>query len=229
MKSLTKQLQAELKASASDEKYRVMQTHIIPTVAADSIIGVRVPDIRKIAAAHKSDDVSEFLDELPHRYLEENYLHSFFIASMRDFGECMRRTEEFLPHIDNWAVCDSFAPKCFAKHKAELLEKISEWHGSPHTYTVRFATGCLMRWYLDADFEPRFLDMAAAVRSEEYYVNMMTAWYFATALAKQYESALPYITEHRLDPWTHNKAIQKACESFRVSDEHKAELKKFKV
>lgn len=228
MNALTKQLRAELKAAAADKKYREMQTRIIPTVPADSIIGVRVPDIRKTAAAHRGEDVTAFLNELPHKYMEENYLHAFFVAAIRDFDECMERTEGFLPYIDNWAVCDSFAPKVFEKHRPELPGKIAEWHRSGHTYTIRFGTGCLMRWYLDAGFEERFLDMAASVRSEEYYVNMMTAWFFATALAKQYESTLPYITERRLDKWTHNKAIQKALESFRVSDEHKAELKALK-
>ncbi len=141
----------------------------------------------------------------------------------------MRRTEEFLPYVDNWAVCDSFAPKCFAKHKQELIPKIIEWHRSGHTYKIRFGTGCLMRWYLDGDFRTEDADMAASVRSSEYYVNMMTAWYFATALAKQYDAVLPYITERRLDPWTHNKAIQKAIESFRVSDEHKQYLRTLKI
>ncbi|MCR4780242.1 MAG: DNA alkylation repair protein [Ruminiclostridium sp.] len=228
MNALTKQLRAELKAAASDEKYREMQTRIIPTVPADSIIGVRVPDIRQLAAAHRGEDVTGFLGELPHKYMEENYLHAFFVAAIRDFDECMSRTEEFLPYIDNWAVCDSFAPKVFGKHRQELLAKIPEWHNSGHTYMIRFGTGCLMRWFLDEGFEPRFLDMAASVRSDEYYVNMMTAWFFATALAKQYESSLPYISEHRLDKWTHNKAIQKALESYRVPDDHKSELRALK-
>ncbi len=229
MNELAKKLQNELKAEVSDEKYREMQTRIIPNILADSILGVRVPDIRKIAAKYKETDVSPFLDDLPHRYHDENYLHACFLNGIKDHGECMERVEAFLPHIDNWAVCDGLAPKVFAKHKPELLKKVPVWHASGHTYTIRFGTGCLMRWFLDDDFEPRFLDMAAAVRSEEYYVNMMTAWYFATALAKQYDSTLPYITEHRLDEWTHNKAIQKAVESFRVTDEHKSELKKHRI
>ncbi len=229
MNELTKVLQNELKAAASDAKFREMTVRIIPNIPADSIIGVRSPDVKKIAAKYRKQDISGFLDKLPHRYLEENSLHAAFLNGLKDYGECMGRVEEFLPHIDNWAVCDGLAPKVFAKHKQELLGKIPAWHGSGHTYTIRFGTGCLMRWFLDEDFEPRFLDMAAAVRSEDYYVNMMTAWYFATALAKQYDSALPYIAEHRLDRWTHNKAIQKAIESFRVTDEHKAELKKHRI
>lgn len=229
MNDITGTLRDELKAAATDEKYREMQTHIIPNIPADCILGVRVPDMRIIAAKYKKTDVSPFLDALPHKYHDENYLHALFLNSINDYDECMGRVEEFLPHIDNWAVCDSLAPKVFAKHKPELLKKIPVWHASGHTYKIRFGTGCLMRWFLDDDFEPRFLDMAAAVRSEEYYVNMMTAWYFATALAKQYDSALPYIAEHRLDKWTHNKAIQKSVESFRVSEEHKAELKSYRL
>lgn len=229
MNEITDILQKELQAAASDIKYREMTIRIIPNIPADSIIGVRSPDIKRIAAKYRKQDVSGFLDELPHRYLEEYHLHAAFLNGIKDYEECMERVETFLPHIDNWAVCDGLAPKVFAKHKPELLEKTPGWYASGHTYTIRFATGCLMRWFLDEDFETRFLDMAAAVRSEEYYVNMMTAWYFATALAKQYDSALPYITERRLDKWTNNKAIQKAIESFRVTDEHKTELKKHRI
>lgn len=229
MNELTEILQNELKAAASDAKFREMTVRIIPNIPADSVIGVRSPDVKKIAAKYRKQDISGFLDELPHRYLEENSLHVAFLNGIKDYGECMDRVEAFLPHIDNWAVCDGLAPKVFAKHRQKLLGKIPAWHASGHTYTIRFGTGCLMRWFLDEDFEPRFLDMAAAVRSEEYYVNLMTAWYFATALAKQYDSALPYITEHRLDRWIHNKAIQKAVESFRVTDEHKAELKNHRI
>ena len=229
MNTLSEQLRIELRAAATDEKYRDMQTRIIPNIPAGIILGVRVPDMRKIAAKYKKTDTSPFLEDLPHKYHDENYLHALLLNGIKDYGECMSRVEAFLPHINNWAVCDSLAPKVFAKHKPELLGKIPEWHTSGRTYTIRFGTGCLMRWFLDEDFEPRFLDMAAAVRSEEYYVNMMTAWYFATALAKQYDSALPYIAEHRLDKWTHNKAIQKSLESYRVSDEHKAELQALRL
>jgi len=228
MNRIKETLLKELKAAASDEKYRIMQTKIIPTVDAENIIGVRVPEIRKTAAKYRNEDAAAFLDELPHRYLEEYYLHAFLLSGMKDYEECMRRTELLLPYIDNWAVCDSFAPKVFAKHKPELPDKIKQWHASGHTYTIRFGTGCLMRWFLDGDFKPEYLEMAASVRSEEYYVNMMTAWYFATALAKQYDSTLPYLTERRLDKWTHNKTIQKAIESFRVSEERKEFLKKLK-
>ena len=212
-----------------DTEYRDFGAKIINNIPKERIIGVRSPALRKLAAEYRGKDVSAFLNELPHTYHEENYLHAQFINTMKNFGDCMRETERFLPYIDNWAICDTLAPKVFAKHRSELLGKIPLWHASGHTYTIRFGTGALMRWFLDEDFDTKYADMAAAVRSDEYYVNMMTAWYFATALAKQYDAVLPYIEQRKLDPWTHNKAIQKATESFRVSDEHKAYLRTLKV
>ena len=212
-----------------DTEYRDFGAKIINNIPKERIIGVRSPALRKLAAEYRGKDVSAFLNELPHTYHEENYLHAQFINTMKNFGDCMRETERFLPYIDNWAICDTLAPKVFAKHRSELLGKIPLWHASAHTYTMRFGTGALMRWFLDEDFDTKYADMAAAVRSDEYYVNMMTAWYFATALAKQYDAVLPYIEQRKLDPWTHNKAIQKATESFRVSDEHKAYLRTLKV
>ena len=212
-----------------DTEYCDFNAGIINNIPKERIIGVRSPELKKLAAEYKGRDMGAFLAGLPHKYHEENCLHAQLLNVMKDYEQCMRETERFLPYIDNWAVCDSLAPKVFAKHKPELLKKIPVWHSSGQTYTIRFGTGALMRWFLDSDFDVRYADMAAAVRSDEYYVNMMTAWYFATALAKQYDAILPYIEHRRLDPWTHNKAIQKAIESRRVSDEHKDYLRTLKV
>ena len=212
-----------------DPEYRDFNAKIVNNIDKERMIGVRSPELKKLAAEYKGKDVSSFFADLPHKYHEENCLHAQLLNGLKDYELCMCETERFLPYIDNWAVCDTLAPKVFAKHKPELLKKIPVWHSSGHTYTIRFGTGALMRWFHDSDFNVRYADMAAAVRSDEYYVNMMTAWYFATALAKQYDVILPYIEQHRLDPWTHNKAIQKAIESFRVTDEHKAYLRTLKV
>jgi 3-methyladenine DNA glycosylase AlkD len=171
----------------------------------------------------------EFLHQLPHKYYDENMLHGLLISLIKDYDECIRLTDEFLPYIDNWAVCDIMSPKVFAKHKDELLVKILEWSKSEHTYTCRFGLEMLMTYFLDKDFKPEYLEIPASVRSEEYYVKMMVAWFFATALAKQWDATLPYIENKTLAPWTHNKTIQKACESYRVTDEHKQILKGLKV
>lgn len=213
-----------------DEKYQVFQTKSVPNIPAESIIGVRTPILRQMAKEYaKRDDVDEFLSALPHKYFEENQIHSFIISGMKDYERCISCTEKFLPYINNWATCDQACVKVFAKHKEELLEKIKLWIKSDHTYTIRYAVGLLMSYYLDdASFSTEFLDMAADVRSEEYYVRMMVAWYFATALAKQYESTLPYIESRRLDEWTHRKTVQKAIESYRITDEQKAYLRTLK-
>ena len=213
-----------------DKKYRDFQSKLMPAVAADTVIGVRTPELRRYAKElARQEDIQEFLDALPHRYFEENQLHAFILSERKDFGQCMAEVCRFLPFVDNWATCDQMSPKVFKRHRPELLEYIKVWLSSDKTYTVRFALGMLMEHFLDEDFHVRYLEMAASVRSEEYYVNMMIAWYFATALAKQYDAALPYIENRRLDSWTHNKTIQKAVESYRITDGQKAYLKKLKV
>lgn len=212
-----------------DTEYRDFQAKLIPNIAADSVIGVRTPALRKLAKTFgKTEEAAAFLNELPHRYFDENQLHAFLISEMKDFDAVLETLERFLPYVDNWATCDQLSPKVFGKHTDKLLAYIQKWMQSDRTYTVRFGIGMLMRWYLDEHFQPEYLRWVAAIRSEEYYINMMIAWYFATALAKQYEAALPFIEQNALAEWTHNKAIQKARESFRVSDEHKAYLQMLK-
>lgn len=202
----------------------------MPTVNPDTVIGVRTPELRKLAKElSKSPEAAGFLSVLPHTYYEENNLHGFLIETIRDYDASIAAVEAFLPYIDNWATCDLMTPKSFKKHLPELYEKIKVWLKSDRTYTVRFGIGMLMRFYLDDHFQPEMLTLIADVHSQEYYVNMMIAWYFATALAKQYDAALPYIQEHRLEKWTHNKTIQKAVESYRIRNEVKAYLRTFKI
>ena len=209
-----------------DEKYREFQRSLIPGLPRENIIGIRIPVMRKLAKEFvKEPEAAVFLKQLPHTYYDENILHALLIAEIKDYDACMEAVEAFLPYIDNWAVCDGLSPKVFGKHKAELLEKIRLWIPSEHIYTCRFGIGMLMRWFLDEDFQPGYLELPAAVRSEEYYVNMMTAWFFATALAKQWDAAIPYLEQNRLDPWTHDKTIQKARESYRITTEQKEYLK----
>lgn len=216
--------------SLQDLKYRDMQIKIIPTIDPESVIGVRTPELKNIAKdILKEGDYRGFLEELPHKYFEENQFHAFIISGIKDPNECMEELEKFLPYVDNWATCDQMSPKIFKKHKDMLLEHIKEWIDSEKTYTVRFGVGMLMKHFLDDDFDPLYPELVAKLRSEEYYVNMMIAWYFATALAKQYESILPFIEEKRLDDWTHNKAIQKSLESRRITEEQKLYLKSLKV
>ena len=213
-----------------DKKYADMQKKIIPTVDPDRIIGVRTPELREFAKTlYKDTSADLFLAELPHRYFDEDQLHAFVISLEKDFNVCIEKIEEFLPYIDKWATCDQLSPKAFKKEPEKLLPYIRTWIGSNEIYTVRFATGMLMRFFLDEKFDTKYADMVAAIRSEEYYINMMIAWYFATALAKQYTAILPYIEERRLDAWTHNKAIQKSIESYRITPEQKAYLKTLKV
>jgi 3-methyladenine DNA glycosylase AlkD len=213
-----------------DLKYKEFTCKLMPTVNPANVIGVRTPDLRKLAREFsKTPEASEFLKILPHAYYEENNLHGFLIETIRDYDTAVAAVEEFLPYIDNWATCDLISPKIFKKHLPELYEKIKVWLISGRTYTVRFGIGMLMRFYLDDDFQPEMLELVAVIRSDEYYVNMMIAWYFATALAKQNEASLPYIQEQRLEKWTHNKAIQKAIESYRIGDEAKAYLRMLKT
>ena len=212
-----------------DKGYQEFSSKLIPTVPQEKIIGVRTPALRQLAREVIAAGAAEtFLRELPHTYHEENQLHAFILSADKDYDSCLAYVNEFLPYVDNWATCDQMSPKVFKKHRPELLLQIKTWLKAEQTYTVRFAIGMLMAHFLDEDFDRSYLEMAAQIRSEEYYINMMIAWYFATALAKQYEAALPFIEDKRLSPWTHNKAIQKACESRRVSAAHKAYLRTLK-
>lgn len=213
-----------------DRKYGEFQAKLIPSAAPETVIGVRTPELRKLAKQLvKEDDTAEFMKDLPHRYFDENQLHAFILSEMKNYDVCIAEVCRFLPYVDNWATCDQMSPKVFTKHRPELLEMIRVWLGSGKTYTIRFAIGMLMAHFLDENFDPEYPEMVAAVRSDEYYINMMIAWYFATALAKQYDSVLPYIENRRLDKWTHNKTIQKAVESYRITDEQKDYLKKLKM
>ncbi|MCR4831312.1 MAG: DNA alkylation repair protein [Pseudobutyrivibrio sp.] len=216
--------------SLQDVKYRDFQAKLMPTLAPEKMIGVRTPELRKLAKKlAKEPDIDLFLDTLPHDYFDENQLHAFIISEMKDYDKCLERLNEFLPYVDNWATCDQMSPKIFKKHKMELVQQIEEWIESDYTYTVRFAIGMLMEHFLDDEFDIVYTDMVADVHSEEYYINMMIAWYFATALAKQYDVIVPYLLEQRLDTWTHNKAIQKAVESYRITPEQKKYLKTLKI
>ncbi|MBO4864645.1 MAG: DNA alkylation repair protein [Eubacterium sp.] len=226
---ITKEIYSEL-CKLQDEKYKEMQIKIIPSAGADRIIGVRTPELRKLAKDYlKREDVQDFLDDLPHKYFDEDQLHAFILSGMKDYDKCMEKLEKFLPYVNNWATCDQMSPKVFKKHRSELLTHIKKWIKSKETYTVRFGIGMLMEHFLDEDFDIKYPEMVAKVRSEEYYINMMIAWYFATALAKQYDAIIPFIEEKKLDTWTHNKAIQKSVESYRITDEQKAYLKTLKI
>ena len=216
--------------SLRDEEYGDFQGKLIPTAASDSVIGVRTPQLRKYARQlSKKEDIRTFLEDLPHRYFDENQLHAFIISEIKDYETCIEELRHFLPYVDNWATCDQMSPKVFKKHKAELLVQIRAWMQDPHPYTVRFGIKTLMQHFLDEDYKPEYPEMVAGIRSEEYYVNMMIAWYFATALAKQYESVLPFLEDRRLDIRTHNKTIQKAVESYRIGPEQKAYLRSLKI
>ena len=194
------------------------------------MIGVRTPELRKYAKELlKREDIGEFLEILPHEYFDENQLHAFIISGIKDYDKCMKEVDKFLPYVDNWATCDQLSPKVFKKHRPELLKQIKKWIKSKETYTVRFAIGMLMEHFLDEDFDIKYPEMVSKLRSDEYYINMMIAWYFATALAKQYDAILPFIEKKKLDKWTHNKAIQKSVESNRITPEQKEYLKTLKI
>lgn len=215
-----------------DKSYRDFQAKLIPTIPYDSLIGVRIPEIRKLAkdlSKNQPQMTEEFLHSLPHSYYDENNLHSFLIANIKDYETCITAVNEFLPYINNWATCDTSAPKVFQTHQTELLQEIQIWLHSSEIYTIRFGIGMLMRLYLDEAFLPEYLDWVADIHSEEYYVNMMIAWYFATALAKQYHFALPYLENKKLNPWVHQKTIQKAVESYRITAEQKIYLKSLRL
>lgn len=228
-KHITERIREEL-FSMQDLSYREFHSRLMPDVEKDTVIGIRVPVLRKyVKELAKDPEIGGFLEDLPHRYYEENNVHGFLIQQMKEYGQCMEELEKFLPYINNWATCDMTSPKVFKKHKEELLEAVQRWIVSDHVYTVRYGIGMLMQHYLDEDFREEYPQMVSEIRSEEYYVNMMIAWYFATALAKQYETILPYIEKQKLDVWTHNKTIQKACESYRITPEQKAYLRTLKI
>lgn len=210
-----------------DTKYRDMQVRIIPNIDPNTIIGVRTPELRRLAKEMEDGDI--FKQALPHQYFEENQVHSFLLERGKDFSATVSDVDKFLPYIDNWATCDQLSPKVFKKHRRELLPHIYRWLQSDHPYSIRYGMEMLMVHYLDEDFDAAYPELVANIRHEDYYVKMMVAWYFATALAKQYDAALPYITEYRLEKWTHNKAIQKAVESYRISPEQKEFLKQYRI
>ena len=213
-----------------DEKYADFSAKLIPTVPREAFIGIRSPEYARIISRIKGDPViPAFLEALPHAWHEENCLHAALINRTKDYDECVALLERFLPCVTNWAVCDGLNPSVFAKHHGKLSVRVAEWIASPAPYTRRFGLHMLMCHFLTDDFAPERLDLPADIRSDEYYVNMMTAWLFAEALVKQWDSAVPYIEQRRLDAWTHNKAIQKACESFRIAGERKAYLKTLRV
>ncbi len=209
-----------------DEAYRSFQLKLVPTIPPESMLGVRTPALREIARElAASGERDAFLQDLPHRYFDENLIHFFALARIRDFDACVHAVEDFLPYVDCWPVSDQATPACFRKNHEKLLPYIRKWIASEHVYTARFGLRMLMNEFLDGDFQEEYLALAANKRGEDYYLKMMVAWFFATALAKQYEAALPYFEERRLDPWVHKKAIQKALESYRVTEQHKAYLK----
>ena len=212
-----------------DVFYAAFQAKLTPNIPRELFIGVRVPEARKLAKKlSQKPEAASFLSDLPHTYYDENILHSLLLSEMKDYDSCVVAVDAFLPYVDNWAVCDILSPKIFKKHKAALLEKIKEWSESEKTYTCRFGIEMLLSHFLDEDFKPAYLEIPASVHREEYYVGMIMAWFFATALAKQWDATITYIEEHRLDPWTHNKTIQKARESGRITPKQKEYLKTLK-
>ena len=212
-----------------DLKYKDFHSKLIPNVDPDTVIGVRMPALKAYAKSLKNRDMSAFLTALPHKYYEENNLHALLVMGIGDYDNAISALEAFLPYVDNWATCGLLRPVSFKKHRAELLGNIKRWMASEHIYTIRFGVEMLMSHYLDEDFRTEYLEWVAEIHSEEYYVNMMLAWYFATALAKQWDATLPYIESRRLDKWVHNKTIHKAIESYRVTDEQKEYLRTLKI
>ena len=213
-----------------DKEYRDFQVKLIPGSSIDKMIGVRTPELRKYAKKIvKENNYESFLNSLPHEYFDENQLHAFILSELKDYEECMTAIKVFLPYVDNWATCDQMSPKVFKKHKEELLKEIKVWIKSKETYTIRFGIGMLMQYFLDEDFKKEYLDLVSKTKSKEYYVNMMIAWFFATALSKQYKETIPYIENNVLEKWTHNKTIQKAIESYRITEEQKEYLRSLKI
>ncbi len=213
-----------------DAAYADFTAKLTPNIPRERVIGVRTPVLRALAKELRgSEEAAVFLTQLPHVYFEENNLHGFLLESVRSFDDCIAAVERFLPYIDNWATCDQTSPRALIQEPQQLLSHVYVWLADAHPYTVRYGVETLMRHYLDARFSPEFPAAVAAIRSDEYYVNMMIAWYFATALAKQYDAVLPFLETRKLAPWTHNKAIRKAIESRRVSDARKAYLRTLQI
>lgn len=209
-----------------DDKFADFNAKLIPNIERKNVIGVRTPDLRRYAHELPNDAAMKFVSSVPHKYFEENQLHAFILSNIRDFDLCIKLVDKFLPYVDNWATCDQLLPRVFAKHTDKLLLYIKQWMRSNHAYTIRFGIGQLMKFYLSDNFDTCYADMVLGVKSNEYYVNMMKAWYFATGLAKNYDAILPYVQNGVLDDWTRKKVIQKAIESYRVSPEHKDFLRK---
>ncbi len=213
-----------------ESSYRDFTAKLIPEISKDEILGVRVPLLKIMAKEiFLQGDYERFLKELPHKYHEENLLHGFIIGNIKEYEKALRLTEEFLPYVNNWAVCDSLRPASFRKNKSSMLKCIKKWVKSGHIHTIRFGVEMLMYYFLDEDFDSSYLEIPATIKSEEYYVNMMIAWFYATALAKRYDETLPYLENKRLSPWVHNKTIQKAVESYRITPEKKEYLKLLKI
>lgn len=229
MNQTEKTIQSKL-FSLQDTTYRAFQQKLIPSIDPETIIGIRTPALRNLAKELSgTPEAAAFLQRLPHHYLEENNLHAFLIARIKDFSQAIDATDAFLPYVNNWATCDQLSPKVFSKYPDALLPQIQRWMKSGQTYTIRFGIGMLMRYFLDQNFSSDYLKAVASIQSDKYYVNMMIAWFFATALAKQYDAVLPYFQQPRLSPWTHNKAIQKAIESYRITGEQKTYLRTLKI
>lgn len=228
-KNIVKDIQSKL-FDLQDIKYRDFHAKLMPTVNKEKIIGVRIPVLRSFAKEFgKTKEAKLFLQVLPHSYYEENNLHGLLLEQIKDYEKCLQELERFLPFIDNWATCDLLAVRTVKKHLDVFIEEVYRWIQSQHTYTIRFGIGMLMRYYLDENFQMEYPEKVMQICSKEYYVNMMRAWYFATALAKQPDAALPWLTERRLDVWTHNKTIQKAVESFRIPPEMKQQLRELRI
>lgn len=219
----------EMLLEVKDDKYKEFQAKLVPNIDSKTIIGVRTPQMRAVAKEVFNSDIRDkFLSELPHKYYEENLVHFFILAMIKDFDECVEKVEAFLPYVDCWPVSDQATPKSFKKNHDKLLPYIKKWIASDHVYTSRFGMRMLMNEYLGDDFKEEYLELVASKKGDDYYLKMMIAWYFATALAKRYDESVKYIEERKLDEWVHKKAIQKAVESYRVSDEHKEYLKTFR-
>jgi 3-methyladenine DNA glycosylase AlkD len=224
MEEITKWLLLE-----QDPAYGAFQRKLLPNLEPERILGVRTPVLRKMARKMEKEGLDQaFLQELPHRYFEENQLHGFLISGRKDFDTCIKELGIFLPYMDNWATCDQTSPKIFKKEKRKLLPYIEWWLNASHTYTIRFGVNMLMQHYLDEDFRPEYVEWVAAIHSQEYYVNMGIAWYLATALAKQWDTVIPYLENRCLDPWVHQRTIQKARESYRITSEQKEYLRGLK-
>ena len=220
----------DLLFSKQDIKYRDFQAPLFPNIEKEKMIGVRTPELKKLAKElFGSETAKKFIETLPHYYFDENQLHAFLISLIKDYQICLNEVDRFLPYVDNWGTCDQLSPKAFAKHKDELIVSIKKWLKGKHTYTIRFAIGMLMQHYLDESFKEEYMEMVASIKSDEYYINMMIAWYFATALAKQWGVAIKYIENQKLSSWVHNKTIQKAVESYRITDVQKTYLKSLKI